>query len=391
MNARITRLAAAALLAAASTSWAQDFQVGSRAKGMGGSYTAFEDDPVSIWLNPAGIARQETRAAVQYQTFTQYELEREGQFVGTQGKAESGLTDPPAIPAFAGLIVPFSGKTDHAFAIALVRPFENRLTYDFPAPPAVVAQTDQQFWRFRFAYALDFKLSKESNWFPHLSLGAAVDVGYTRYAFRSYSSSGVVIDDIADTNTRVGWGAGALTSVYDDRDWLRFDVGVAYQSAINFDLQQDEATFASWDWPAMFNGGFTLYLFSQRVKLTADVQWIGWDHATADSEDPLSPSFEDSLNYSAGLEVELELAKEIWLLPRVGYRLYDAPWDDPNNLPSIALTKLNIVTEDEKFNLFTFGFGIRWKTEQGRFRGFDAGVELGADVTNYSLGIIYDF
>jgi len=25
---------------------------------MGGSYTAFEDDPVSIWLNPAGISTQ---------------------------------------------------------------------------------------------------------------------------------------------------------------------------------------------------------------------------------------------------------------------------------------------------------------------------------------------
>ena len=37
---------------------AQDFQVGARTKGMGGSYTAFEDDPTSIWLNPAGIATQ---------------------------------------------------------------------------------------------------------------------------------------------------------------------------------------------------------------------------------------------------------------------------------------------------------------------------------------------
>ena len=37
---------------------AQDQQLGARTKAMGGSYTAFEDDPVSIWLNPAGIATQ---------------------------------------------------------------------------------------------------------------------------------------------------------------------------------------------------------------------------------------------------------------------------------------------------------------------------------------------
>ena len=36
------------LVALASTAAAQDFQVGSRAKAMGGSYTAFGDDPVAI-------------------------------------------------------------------------------------------------------------------------------------------------------------------------------------------------------------------------------------------------------------------------------------------------------------------------------------------------------
>jgi len=44
------------LAVAASRSEAQDQQVGARTKAMGGSYTAFEDDPVSIWLNPGGKA-----------------------------------------------------------------------------------------------------------------------------------------------------------------------------------------------------------------------------------------------------------------------------------------------------------------------------------------------
>ncbi len=34
---------------------AQDQQMGARTKGMGGSYTAFEDDPVSVFLNPASL------------------------------------------------------------------------------------------------------------------------------------------------------------------------------------------------------------------------------------------------------------------------------------------------------------------------------------------------
>ena len=47
---------------------AQDQQIGARTKAMGGSYTAFEDDPVSVWLNPAGIANQITQMSASYQT-----------------------------------------------------------------------------------------------------------------------------------------------------------------------------------------------------------------------------------------------------------------------------------------------------------------------------------
>ena len=45
-------LIAVMVFGAASTAFAQDFQVGARSKGMGGSYTAFEDDPTSIWTLP---------------------------------------------------------------------------------------------------------------------------------------------------------------------------------------------------------------------------------------------------------------------------------------------------------------------------------------------------
>jgi hypothetical protein len=382
---------AVASMALSAPAWAQDFQVGSRAKGMGGSYTAFEDDPVSIWLNPAGIARQDFRATIQYQTFTQYELQRTNTFIGTKGEPEAGLSDPPLIPSFAGIIAPLGDKTKHAFAFALVRPFENRLTYSFPAPPAFVAQTEQQFWRFRFAYAYDFKLGDESTFFPHISLGLAGDVGFTQYSFRSFSNTGIVIDDIHDTNTRPGFGAGLLTSIFDDRESFRVDFGVAYQSGINFSFGEDDATFAPWDWPAMTNAGVTVYAFGQALKVTLDAQWISWARAVKKSQIAGVPSFTNSLNYSFGAEYEIPVSASTWVLPRLGYRLYDSPWNDKNNLPASALTQLSIDTKASKFNIFTLGVGFRWKNDAGRFRGFDIGAEFGGDVRNYSIGYIYDF
>jgi hypothetical protein len=390
---RIAAGTVVAVLSFVAPLWAQDFQVGARAKGMGGSYTAFEDDPVSVWLNPAGIARQGWKAAIHYQTFTQYELQREeDSFGGSIGKAEPGLTEPPAIPAFAGVIMPVgSGKSKDSFAFCLVRPFENRLTYEFPAPPADYAQTDQQFWRFRLAYAHGFILSEEGSFFPRISFGMAGDIAYTRYVFKSYDTSGVVFDDLNDTNTKPGYGAGMLATLYDDQDSFRLDIGAAYQSKVDFELQMDEGIFAPWDWPQMLNAGATLYLFGQALRLTFDVQWIDWDGATEDSSDPQYPSIESTVNFSAGVEYQFAVSEEVWLLPRAGYRLYDAPWSDENNLPAIDLTRLSIDTEAEKFNIVTVGLGVRWKGEEGKFRGIDVGVEFGGDVTNYSVGYTQSF
>ena len=54
------------LLALARAACAQDQQLGARTKAMGGSYTAFEDDPVSIWLIPAGISTQLSSMSIAY-------------------------------------------------------------------------------------------------------------------------------------------------------------------------------------------------------------------------------------------------------------------------------------------------------------------------------------
>src|SRR5437016_10295717 len=105
MKIPATILAVLSLAAAAS---AQDQQLGARTKAMGGSYTAFEDDPVSVWLNPAGIATQPAALSLDYQSYTTYPLHRTpaGSGVSTSAGAETTFVDPAFIPSYLGIVIP---------------------------------------------------------------------------------------------------------------------------------------------------------------------------------------------------------------------------------------------------------------------------------------------
>ena len=85
------------LLAAAGAGIAQDQQLGARTKAMGGSYTAFEDDPVSVWLNPAGIATQPDQASISYQSYTAYPVDQDqgpGSTLTTKKQRTEQIVDP---------------------------------------------------------------------------------------------------------------------------------------------------------------------------------------------------------------------------------------------------------------------------------------------------------
>ena len=93
--------------AMAAAALAQDQQMGGRTKAMGGSYTAFEDDPVSVWLNPAGISTQPDQMSVAYHSYTAYPLSREpgpGDTTISSVEAESMLADPAMIPSYLGFV-----------------------------------------------------------------------------------------------------------------------------------------------------------------------------------------------------------------------------------------------------------------------------------------------
>ncbi len=369
----------------AGTAWAQDFQVGSRAKGMGGSYTSFDEDPVSIWLNPAGIAGAPSRLAIDYQSFTQYELQDEGTTLGAVGEPQFGLLEPPIVPSFLGFTTPIASdeSMQYEFGIAMIRPFQNRLTY---LNGADRIQTEQQFSRFRVALAAEYRPAEEG-FFHSVALGAGLDLGFSLY--EENDNAGAL--DRSDTDTRFGFGIGFFTGIYTNMTDVSVDFGIAYQSRIDFEFQIDDQFFPVWDWPDMLNLGFTVKLLDKMdLRLTADVQFIFWDAATEDDLTGAGENFEDAVNWSFGAEYYVRLTETVSLLPRAGLRIYDAPWDDKDVLPAIGQNVLSIDTDDDVFTIFTFGATLQWVTEN-KVRAFDAGVEVGGDSPNFSIGYRHDF
>lgn len=373
-----------ALALAGLSASAQDFQVGSRAKGMGGSYTSFDEDPVSIWLNPAGIAGAPSRLAIDYQTFTQYENQDEGTTLGNVGEPEYGLLSPPIIPSFLGFTTPL-GATEsmsYEFGLAFIRPFQNRLTY-VNGPTRI--QTEQQFSRFRVAGAAEWHGSEGA--FHSIGLGVGLDLAFSE--FEENDDAGAL--DRRDTDTRFGFGAGIFVGVYTNNDNFQVDFGAAYQSGVNFEFQIDDQFFPVWDWPEMINLGFTVKLLDKMdLRLTFDVQLIFWDEATQDDLTGGGEDFQDAVNWSVGAEYVIRINESVAFMPRAGVRIYDAPWDDPDTLPAIGFNILSIDTEDDVFTIVTFGFSLQWVTEN-KVRAFDLGVEAGGDTPNFSFGYRHDF
>src|SRR4026209_2120416 len=228
-------------LGLAGAAHAQDQQLGARTKAMGGSYTAFEDDPVSIWLNPAGISTQTTAASLAYQTYVTYPLHERrppGSTTSeTSAGAESALVDPAFVPSYLGVVFSIGGSTPMALGVCYARPYHLNYSFDQVDDPSQTQFTpdsnvDQSFGRFRAAYAVDFRLKKlgEPGFFTHLSLGAALDLGYERWEFKGESRSA------SDSATGIGGGVGVLLGVYDNADDFRVNFGAAWQSAIRWNF-----------------------------------------------------------------------------------------------------------------------------------------------------------
>jgi hypothetical protein len=399
---KLSLVPAAALLAAV-PEWAaaQDFQVGARPKAMGGSYTAFGDDPVSIWANPAGTAGQPTQFSITYQSFTQYEFSDFGVAIpaDTIGEPEQGLLDPPISPAFAGFVVQLGDEDlQIALSLAYVRPFQIKYVYlfDDPGLGTLLTQTDQQFSRVRGSFAMGFKLSEESKWFKRLAVGVAFDYAYTKYKEIDQNpdpdAETLVFED---SEFSPGYGVGLLLDVYQG-DSFKLDLGLAYNSHVGFQFDLDPAIYPVWDWPALASAGLAIYLFEgYPLRLTFDVQWIDWPESVGEPLPGLK-GFDETISFSMGAEYRIEVGTDVWLFPRAGFKLYDTPWGPSDDLPWVGESQLQIRTKGDTIPILTLGMGVYWsrKTdeEETRLSGLDLAVELfGETDVLLGLGFTYQF
>jgi long-subunit fatty acid transport protein len=386
------------LLLSATAAAAQDQQLGARTKAMGGSYTAFEDDPVSIWLNPAGIATQPSAVSLDYQTYVTYPLHEVKSAGATQvsfsAKAETTFVDPALLPSYLGVVFHLgSGESSMALGICYAQPYHLNYSFDKVNDPNQTQFTpdsnvDQSFGRFRVAFAKDFRFKKpgEPGYATHLSAGAGLDLGYERWEFKSAARSA------SDNATGIGGGLGLLLGLYDNVEDLRVNVGVAWQSAVRWNFSIDPDILPAFDMPQQVNLGTTFYLLKGfPFRATIDFQWIEWSE-TADV--PLFPGkkkFRDAFNYSVGFEYRIDAGAGINLYPRLGYRRFNAPWSDKNNLPMTSDFQLVLDTKGSAFNIITLGGGISWSADDGRVRSVDLGADVGGDSFTIAFGINYEF
>ncbi len=384
-------IAVGLVFAAAAPAWAQDQQLGARTKAMGGSYTAFEDDPVSIWLNPAGIATQPSALALSYQTYTTYPLnvESTGSTVETSAGGFSTFVDPAFIPSYLGVVFQVgTPESPAAIGVCYARPFHLSYSFDrledpLQAPSSPDTNVEESFSRFRIAFAKDFRL-REAGAFTHLSVGLGLDAGYERWSFDSSTSA-------SGNATAPGYGLGVLLGVYDNTENLKINFGLAYQSTIRWHFNIDPEIMPAFDMPNQLNVGLTAYLADKYpLRLTVDFQWVEWSETAEKPAFLGHPEFRNALNYSLGGEYRIRLSEKVAFFPRLGYRRFQAPWEDPDDLPMTSNFKLLLDTDAGEFNIVTLGFGLAITDEKGKSWLVDAGFDVGGDSSNLAVSFTFE-
>jgi long-subunit fatty acid transport protein len=389
------------LCAASAVAHAQDQQLGARTKAMGGSYTAFQDDPLLVWLNPAGISTQPDQMSIVYQTYTGYPREEAEGPGGSSSFSVEGqiiLPDPAYLPSYVGFVFQVGTPEEPmAVGVGFARPYNLGYSMDEVQSPLQTVfeprfEVEESLSRFRVALARDFRLRKagEAGTFTHVAVGVGGDLGYEQWRFTP--PPGDARGERHDASAALGFGAGVLVGLYEDPDSLSLHFGAAYQSRVEFDFGVDPDLIPAFDMPEQFNVGLTAYFHRGfPLRVTFDTQFIGWEATAEDPKIGSHPTFRDSVNFSLGLEYRVDASERLVLLPRLGYRRFQAPWEDEDDLPATSRFKLVLDTRDSEFDILTFGMGFSWTTEARKVRTIDVAGETGGDSFNVALGYTHEF
>ncbi|HXX92984.1 MAG TPA: hypothetical protein VEN81_05080, partial [Planctomycetota bacterium] len=187
-------MGAALVLACSLPAFAQDQQLGARTKAMGGSYTAFQDDPLLVWLNPSGIATQPDQMSIAYQTYTAYPKHESTAPDGSATfsvKGQTILPTPVIIPSYIGFVFQL-GTPDAplAMGVGFARPYNLDYSMDEVLTPNQTVfqprfEMEESLSRFRVAIAKDYRLRDKNDpgFFSHVAVGLGGDVGYEEWRF----------------------------------------------------------------------------------------------------------------------------------------------------------------------------------------------------------------
>lgn len=371
---------------------------------MGGGASAFEDDPLSVWSNPAGLATQQTGASLEYQTFVVYRR-HDSSVSPTHFPAATGFNDPGAAPSYFGGVHQLGTvERPQAIGLCFVSPMMLRMAYDAPDDVDGLGNlvtpntwtTVQRFSRVRLAYARDFRIRPvgEEGWLPHLSIGLGMDVGFTTLRMEDP----FVDQDRRGSKSEYGAGFGFLLGAYDNTRNLKINIGGAYQTAIGFDLSfpvtQAPRDAPAMNWPSQIQLGTLVYLLDGLpLRLSAEIQFVDWRNAASKSEIPGLDRFTRSTTGSLGAEYRVPWSPKVLLYPRLGVRFLDAPWGSRDRalLPAYEEWQLRVTTSGERFTVFCLGIGLSFLGEGGGVTSLNLAAEFGADAPSVAAGVVVVF
>lgn len=382
----------------AGAAFGQDQQMGARAKALGGAGTAFEDDPHSLWFNPAGTATQPGGVAISYQTYPFYE--EQGNPLDT-ARARPNVNDPVFIPSFLGVVLPVgSPELPQTIGLCAATPFHLYFPFNGPnptTPPTDGVIVDQTFMRLRLTYAVDFRLRPigDAGFFSHAAVGAGLDLSINQFEYTSPPDNE---DSPIEYDMTVSGGVGVLLGFYENGEDLRVTVGLSYQGPAAHrygnNLKAPSGVVPAFDFPQQFQFGLAFHLMERMpLRVSLEVLWTDWKGAARESNLPGIEGFEEALSVSAGVEYRIDAAPAVGILPRAGLRYYDAPWrhSERSRLPGWGDHQLFIDSRNEQFFIFSFGFGLSWGNKEGTQDTLDVAFEIGGDAPSLAVSYTFQF